>query len=1756
MTTGFSMTTLRGKVFLFMCAMLAAAAGSAQNITNKGKEFWVGYGHHQYMERACNGNVINDNTQNMTLYLSAEEPATVKVTIDSSSALGGPATWWSRTYIIPANTVVSLESAAFLASSQTGGAGLSGPMPKKPSDAGVTSGASDPYDARLVTLPPPFGTGGEGIFRKKGIHIESNVPIVAYAHIYGGVSSGATMLLPIEAWGYSYSTINSYQGDADRSYNWMYVIARFDNTKIEITPSALSRLGKPAGVPFTVVLNKGQIYQLIGDAECATGNGVQLTGTKVRALPNDINGKCYPIAVFAGSSRTGGEIPSCGGSGRDNDMQQCFPQSAWGKRYLTAPMSKANGATLTPASFQTNVYKILVKDPNTVVKRNGNVLSGLINNTYYQYMSNTADYIESDKPIMMATFMSNGSNCNTGSGDPEMIYISPIEQSIKRTGFFRNTVEAITSNYLTLIVPTPGVASLRIDGSNAFSHTYAHPNLPGYTVVIKGWAAAKAQCLVRCDSGFNAYTYGMGGAESYGYNAGTNLDNLTVLGDIKNNFNQGDSSNAFTCRNTPFKLSMLVAYEPLQLEWLLSLNPKLSPNANVVQSMPVFKDTVMVKGVKYYKYSLPGDYKFTDTGLFTIKVLSTTPTVENCNGVDTVSFDIRVKMNPDADFTFDHVTGCSKDTVYFHGNTSGSGYTIDRWNWVFPTNLTDTVKIREPKALLPPGQNDIWLRVFTPEGCVSDTVKKINIAPPPVADFNINAAGVCEKDSVTFTSSPTYTGSAAVGTFYWDFGNGQTLTTGTNPVKAVFPAYGTYNVKHVSKVSGLCYSDTVRKVITIYAKPKAKFGFPIGCLPASGIVQFRDSTVNPDNQVLSYLWNFGDAAATAGNPNTAVIKDPTHTYSSFGQYTIKLDVTTANGCKDTVSVTTTFALAPVLSYPALTKMCLKDGIRNVALASVTNSVPGTGFYHGKGVDSAGMLNPLLAGPGVDTVWYVYKTTGGCRDSIKQTIAIYDNPKVNFGFPIGCLPLSNIAQFKDSTKLADAQTMTWSWNFGDANANAGNPNTSTLQDPTHVYTQFGTYPIKLSVVTSQGCTGDTTINATFSIRPVLSYGALNNACVNDGIVDIARASVTNAVPGSGYYKGPGTDSTGKLTTSTAGFGTKTIWYIFKSTGGCTDSVSTTINIYDNPDAGFTYPVGCLPLSNIAQFTDTTRIRDGQSFTWEWNFGDANFNAGNPNTATVQNPTHTYTQFGNYTIRLIAKSQQGCADTATVSATFAVRPVLAFTALPAICENASPVTFTQGSVTNGVPGAGIYKGPGVTSAGVFSPATAGVGTKTIWYVYTTTGNCADSLSQTITVNPKPTAAFNADARICLDSVARFTSTSSVSSGSITGWAWSYGDGNSEVRSNGASFTHAYAAAGTYTVKLAAVSNNSCYSDTATRTVVVNVLPNADFTLPAGVCMPAGNTQFTNNSTVSDGSALSYIWSFGDGGTSTATNPAYVYTAGGNFNITLLAVTANGCRDTTIKPFSKFFDQPIAGFDVTPDSLCQGTPSVFTDNSQAVGTTITKWFWSFGDGSTSTQSTPAKTYIRPGVYNIKLVVTNAIGCVSDTFTSTSRVYLQPKVEAGPSFTVPLGTIIRFNASSNDTSLAFAWTPTTGLSASDSLKPSLVATDNLVYTITATGEGGCTATDFLKVNVMKPFKIPNAFSPNGDGTNDTWVIEELGAYPGATIEVFDRYGKSLVRQYASAKPWDGKVSGKELPIGVYYYIIDPKNGYPKMTGSVTIVK
>ncbi|MGB5007278.1 MAG: hypothetical protein WBO39_10100, partial [Ferruginibacter sp.] len=225
------------KIFSIFLAFLLIQSAISQDKSNRGREFWLGYG--------FNYGYFNDapvNQQELALYISTELPATVTVSINS--------TGWSQTVNIPANTV----NATIL-------------IPK----SGVN-------DARILT---------DGL-STRGIHILSDVPVAVYAHVYALMVSGATMLMPVESYGYKYYSIIYYQTTSQSNpndwYSWFYAVASEDNTRLEITPSDTTKNGWLPGVTYTINLNKGEMFNVFGKAVfniTADSASKDMTGSKI-----------------------------------------------------------------------------------------------------------------------------------------------------------------------------------------------------------------------------------------------------------------------------------------------------------------------------------------------------------------------------------------------------------------------------------------------------------------------------------------------------------------------------------------------------------------------------------------------------------------------------------------------------------------------------------------------------------------------------------------------------------------------------------------------------------------------------------------------------------------------------------------------------------------------------------------------------------------------------------------------------------------------------------------------------------------------------------------------------------------------------------------------------------------------------------------------------------------------------------------------------------------------------------------------------------------------------------------------------------------------------------------------------------------------------------------------------------------------------------------------------------------------------------
>jgi gliding motility-associated-like protein len=282
--------------------------------------------------------------------------------------------------------------------------------------------------------------------------------------------------------------------------------------------------------------------------------------------------------------------------------------------------------------------------------------------------------------------------------------------------------------------------------------------------------------------------------------------------------------------------------------------------------------------------------------------------------------------------------------------------------------------------------------------------------------------------------------------------------------------------------------------------------------------------------------------------------------------------------------------------------------------------------------------------------------------------------------------------------------------------------------------------------------------------------------------------------------------------------------------------------------------------------------------------------------------------------------------------------------------------------------------------------GPGNYTVSLIATSNHGCSDTAIQNIAIYPFPSVSFSAPS-VCQNSPINFTSVSNISSGSISSYLWSFGNGNNSTLQN-PSFN--FVNSGTFQVTLSATSNQNC-TTSYTGNVVINPLPVVSFT-NNDVCLGAP-TFFSNTSSIASGNITNIIWNFNSLGnvTSTQQNPNYIYPAVGNYVASLQAISNFNCINTLTKTVI-VHAVPTTSF--AAQNQCFGAVSNFTNlTSIPAGNSIASYVWNFGNQQSSSQTNPQVNYSIANNYIVQLTATSNFNC-STTFTALVNIYNLPNV------------------------------------------------------------------------------------------------------------------------------------------------------------------
>ena len=846
---------MRAFVYRLFLIFIFAAKGIlvfSQDFSNKGTDFWVVYSGH-----------IDALNSRMALYITSNVNTSGTVSVNGKST--------DFTVIANQVTVVQLSKTTTLTNA----------------DAYLT-------DNNVSQL--------EVIGINKGIHIKSQNPVVVYSHILNSARSGSTLVLPTKVLGREY-VVATYKSTgnivpitgngAEQQKNTQFeIIATEDGTNVEITPTNSDYNNRHiANVTFDTILNKGDVYQYQSFED--------LTGTKIRSVATSTL-TCKKIAVYAGSTWA---AMGCTGAGSgDNLYQQLFPTSSWGKRYYTSPS----------INRKYDLFRILVQDPATPVYVNGAILnpSTLINNSFYEISTagdNSFRDIYSDKPISVLQYFITMSCDGSNAGDPEMIALNPIEQTLNDITVMSARRDLtppntnITSHFLNIIFKSNALSSLKIDGA-APKATPIPMGTTGYSFIQEDVTIStntSPSHRIVCDSGFICIAYGFGNVESYGYNAGANVRDLNQQLTVENKY--ATVQLPITCKGNVFTPSITLPYLPLSLKWII---PKYD---TIIDNTPKADSSyISVTGKLVYKFTLKAQLKYDSIGTYNIEIIVNNPTADGCSGEQLLNFDLLVTSAPKVDNKI-ITSHCISDSITLNDNTllASEDRILSSFIWNVEGGVqgnAKTFKFLPNRA----GKYIIKYFVINDVGCISDTIsKEVFIDSLPKVNFETSALK-CQKQEITFTDASSARGNAVLKKLAWDFGDYSVVDTIDISKKSVVHAFDSlrnYTVSLAVITENGCIAKQ-SQIIKNNPIPQVGFILPEVCL-LDPFAQFKDSTKIADlSNNFRYKWNFGDASNT-NTPNTDTSQNPKHKYLNIGNYTVSLEVTSKAGCVASTAVTFT-----------------------------------------------------------------------------------------------------------------------------------------------------------------------------------------------------------------------------------------------------------------------------------------------------------------------------------------------------------------------------------------------------------------------------------------------------------------------------------------------------------------------------------------------------------------------------------------------------------------------------------------------------------------------------------------------------------------------------------------------------------------------------------------------------------------------------------------------------------------------------------
>lgn len=751
---------------------------------------------------------------------------------------------------------------------------------------------------------------------------------------------------------------------------------------------------------------------------------------------------------------------------------------------------------------------------------------------------------------------------------------------------------------------------------------------------------------------------------------------------------------------------------------------------------------------------------------------------------DTVYKNIHVLQNPIADFLFSDQ--CFQDNTQFTDASQQGDYPIAGYAWLIDGN--QVFQQNTSYQFTAPGQYIVGLGVQDTYGCQDTVTHLVEIYELPQAGFT--PIEDCFAPNYPFEDVSAIA-SGTVDSWEWDFGDG-TTSTQQNPIHT-YAGFGQYDAMLIAVSDHGC-GDTITQTVILHDNPVPGFEIPNICQLQP--MQYNDTSSIQEGSIVGWNYELGDNS-------TSTQQDPNHLYAAAGPINVTQTVTSDFGCETSATVPTVVDPKPEADFTAQ-NVCLNDLMTFTDQSSVAsgNVVDWDWNFDDGNTDSTQNTSNMYSNFGLYDVVLMVETDNSCRDTVERQMEVYQLPVADFSFNNVCLDAS--ATFTDQSTSNSGSVDTWNWDLGDGTTSSG-------QGPvSHDFAAPDDYDVQLIVETDLGCFD--TVEQTITIYPMpiadfvadsvcfgeithfinqtsISTGTIVNNAWNFGFSSSSSlADPTNIFPETGYLP--------VLLTVTSDF-------------GCKDTVTKEIRVYVLPEPEFTHNDTCY--EDDVNFVNQSVISEGTIDQYDWDFGDSNI-------STLQDPMNHYGAEGFYQAELVATSNYGCTESVTHQVEIYPLPQISINILPAAgCQPLTVAFDNQTQITQGYQISGYEwdLGQGLTSTET-NPQTLypDSGLYDIQLIATSTKGCDDTLLLVDAINswPRPVAGFHTDK----DRYIMFFPEVEVIDESFgaSEWYYDFDDGYTSIDQNP---THEYQEAGTYIINQYVNNDYGCDDETSLRIVV---------------------------------------------------------------------------------------------------------------------------------------------------------------------------------------------------------------------------------------------------------------------------------------------------------------------------------------------------